>query len=653
MYFSERRVKLLTFAALLGISLTSYAQQNDELDDIAVGLSDSVLPNDPHSSPIALTVIDRRMIEASGARNIGELLRIVPGVVVGNRFGHSLSVGSHGSAEEYMRRTNIIVDGRSVFTPTIGGMISFNIPGTIEDIERIEVYRAPSHAETGSNSMVNTIRIFTARAMEREGTSFKVRRGQQGIQDNFVQHGSQLGNVAYTVSYNQRKDDGLINREDTRNTEQVFLRMDTALTDQDELSLTAGYGESDIDFWAFSNFDTDTHDAEDRSWFLNSSWNHIFSDGTDFSLNLNHTVMDRESYYLSGPQPGFGRVLWTQGYSFDSSAAEGKFVKAWNAEHSSSFSVKYGLDRVEGDSLFIEDDYKIENSSAFGNHSWRFLEDTVLTLGFMTEKSTITSKKANAYLATLLHELNSEHNLRISYNTGTRLPILYEQEAARSATLIDAGGVKAYDFYSVNELDPERVDQYSASWLFKSEDNRLFSELRFFVDKYRSIVYSAMAPNPGVLSPTGAYILSTMSVDDPSTVKGVEMSVDWRPSSQWMIVASASYADADSNLEGDQARNIAVNTPSSTFTLLSDYKIDSNWKVGGMYSRVSEYNWVSGWDLDRQESLDLYVQRCFADLNFPGACLRGSGVNILGDQANFRPEAQSPRAYWVEASLAF
>jgi len=72
-----------------------------------------------------------------------------------------------------------------------------------------------------------------------------------------------------------------------------------------------------------------------------------------------------------------------------------------------------------------------------------------------------------------------------------------------------------------------------------------------------------------------------------------------------------------------------------------------------MYNRVQGFSWSNGWTLDTQHNLDMFVEKCFGAISTTKVCTKLSGSNLLGGQSNFRPEAYSPKAYWLEASVSF
>jgi iron complex outermembrane receptor protein len=63
------------------------------------------LPQRLDESPSTVTVIDRAMIEASGARRLVDVLRLVPGFQVGYKNNSLPTAAYHGLSDEYARRT--------------------------------------------------------------------------------------------------------------------------------------------------------------------------------------------------------------------------------------------------------------------------------------------------------------------------------------------------------------------------------------------------------------------------------------------------------------------------------------------------------------------------------------------------------------------
>ena len=130
-------------------------------EDIPIVLSASRLRQPISESPASITVIDRQMIEQSGARSIVDILLLVPGFQVGRRLKGNPVATYHGLAERYNPRLQLLVDGRPTFVPLFGGIPWGELPIALTDIERVEVTRAPNAATFGPNSFAAVVSITT------------------------------------------------------------------------------------------------------------------------------------------------------------------------------------------------------------------------------------------------------------------------------------------------------------------------------------------------------------------------------------------------------------------------------------------------------------------------------------------------------------
>lgn len=66
--------------------------------------------------PGAVTVIDRDTIRRTPARDVTDLLRLVPGYMVGGFSGANVTAAYHMPLDEYGQRNLVLVDGRSIYS---------------------------------------------------------------------------------------------------------------------------------------------------------------------------------------------------------------------------------------------------------------------------------------------------------------------------------------------------------------------------------------------------------------------------------------------------------------------------------------------------------------------------------------------------------
>jgi iron complex outermembrane recepter protein len=117
----------------------------------------------------AIFVISHEDIVHSGALNIPDLLRMVPGVDVAQIDASSWAISVRGFNGQYSDKLLVLIDGRTVYTPIFAGVFwnSQNVP--LDTIERIEVIRGPGAAIWGSNAVNGVINIITRSATDTQG----------------------------------------------------------------------------------------------------------------------------------------------------------------------------------------------------------------------------------------------------------------------------------------------------------------------------------------------------------------------------------------------------------------------------------------------------------------------------------------------------
>jgi iron complex outermembrane receptor protein len=114
---------------LMNIEVTSVSKKEQKLLKVAA----------------AIYVITQEDIRRSGAANIPDLLRLVPGVDVARIDAKSWSISIRGFGRLYSNKVLVLIDGRSVYTHTFSGVFWDQQDVPLENIERIEVIRGPGH----------------------------------------------------------------------------------------------------------------------------------------------------------------------------------------------------------------------------------------------------------------------------------------------------------------------------------------------------------------------------------------------------------------------------------------------------------------------------------------------------------------------------
>src|SRR5437868_3176427 len=211
---------------LMNMEVTSASKREQKLSRVAA----------------AIFVITKEDIRRSGATNIPDLLRMVPGMNVAQINGNAWAISARGLNEEFSDKLLVMIDGRSVYTPTFGGVYWDTLDLPLEDIERIEVVRGPGGTVWGANAVNGVVNIITKTAAETQG--FLVVAGGGTVHQGFgtAQYGGKLGHKtdyrAYAKYHNESHMPGLDGRAaaDDWNLWRSGFRVDSRLATTDQLS---------------------------------------------------------------------------------------------------------------------------------------------------------------------------------------------------------------------------------------------------------------------------------------------------------------------------------------------------------------------------------------------------------------------------------
>jgi iron complex outermembrane recepter protein len=129
---------------LLNIRVTSVSKRGQNTSQVAA----------------AVFVITQEDIRRSGATNIPDLLRMVPGLDVAQINGSTWAISARGFNQQFSNKLLVMIDRRVVYTSTFAGVFWDVLDLPLGDIDRIEVIRGPGGTIWGANA-VNGVVIFS------------------------------------------------------------------------------------------------------------------------------------------------------------------------------------------------------------------------------------------------------------------------------------------------------------------------------------------------------------------------------------------------------------------------------------------------------------------------------------------------------------
>ncbi len=407
--------------------------EKDFLTELPVVLSVSRLPQRLDETPGAVTIIDRDMIRLSGARDVADLMRLVPGFQTSMAFERIAPQASyHGGFGSYSNRLQVLVDGRSAYSPYFIGSIE---PGlqtvAMEDIERIEVLRGSNSAAYGARAFLGVINIVTRDSADTLGTQASLSAGGNAVRDARASLGWGNANATFRLGLDRRSDAGLLGSNGHNRIDRLNFRSDLHPGASDEVQLRAGGLVINAGKGAPDNIDDLARDTRYGTGYLQLDWRRILSEDEDLALSYSHA---QESY-----QDSFPYSLLALG--INDSVAISASGRARNDTVSLQHSWRQGsrLRLVWGGELRREQSVSMaayntdaplvtDFSRLFANVEWRPAQDLVLNAGAMAERSSTSGNTLAPRLMLNWHVADGQ-TLRVGSSKAYRPPSTYEQFA--------------------------------------------------------------------------------------------------------------------------------------------------------------------------------------------------------------------------------
>lgn len=468
---------------------TAQLTETDFFGDIPVVLTATRLKQSKKNSPTATTIIDRKMIEASGFTEIADLLRLAPGMLVNYESGHIAAAGYQFLFDRYRVRLQILVDGMSVYTPSFGDMPWTQLGITMDDIERIEVIRGPSAASYGPNAMTGVISIITRHAALDKGLRVKLNQGVNGLSEQYFTIGNSKGNLDYKLSLGRRKDNGFKDRYDSKELSIVNFRGDYQATNNDVLtfSISNNSGRYQED----NPLDTEMpqHYKYDKQSTQQTKWVHSYADGDNLTLNYYQQAYDDNNNY----------VRKSDSIYIDEGAKTSRKNLELTYSTFSDFSrltlgALYRKDNTLSSQYLFNINKDIITRQLFANAEFQLSEANVLNLDLLHDDNDTGDKTLSPRIA-LNHHINKNHTVRMSYAESTRSPFSLEEYLDRRIYVAGLGDVPFWK--TLSDLKPEKIKSLDIGYLALLNNNATEIDVRVFKNQLSDIITLDYTPYTG------------------------------------------------------------------------------------------------------------------------------------------------------------
>ncbi len=648
--------------------------EEDVLGDIPMVSIASRFEQPLKHAPASVTILDRALLDASGAQTWADIFRLVPGfqsyAVNGNRYG----VSYHGFGKEFPNRLEVMVDGRSVYEPVFSAVIWSTLGVNLEDIDRIEIVRGPSTPSQGSNALLGAVNIVTRTPVQDSGTALTYTSGARSTRNATLRHNDQLGDLHYRLSLGYQHNNGFPGvsdegpLDDGRELYQLAFRgtLTPSLHDSIDISFgvvenTEGLGDGDHpDEYLATDYDSN---------YQSVTWVRSLASGAELQVRAYHNSLRAKSQVDLGlisevfnvpPQAvqgilgipdqvfsvGFGS-LTSERFDFE---LEQRFAR-W-ARLQSIWGLGVRSESVKNDFLFSHDDeIREESFRLFSHNEWQLGRDWVLNFGVMAEDSKVGTLISPRLAVN--YEFIPNHTLRLVAGRSERAPSISEKNMDQAFKL---GGL-TYEavIRSGEDLGEERVDHAELAYIGSFPRANVELDVRLFREEARNGIdaYSEDIVLPIPLFDDRVKVIANTGEWETT---GAELQLSYQPLSGSLLRLHYSYLDLESDyvkgfeptpLQGD----FNTSRPRHSGGLLLAYQFTPQLNGSVMSYYQSEVDWRGGNPIDEFSRFDAQLSFKFMLAGSP-AKIQAIAQNLGSDYSEFSRNNVFETRFYIKVEVS-
>lgn len=553
----------------------------------------------------AIYVITQDDIRRSGATEIPELLRGVPGVVVTQAGAHDWTVSARGFNDQFANKLLVLMDGRTIYSPLFSGVIWDAQDTMLEDIERIEVIRGPGATLWGANAVNGVINIITKSAKNTQGGIASYTAGNQINGIGGGRYGAKIGEDSYIrayakyTNYDEQKRSNGLGAGDAWNKQQAGFRSDSKLSDSADVTVQGdAYVVDENADYLFPKITSPTftgtaqgrkskganiltrlnkkHSADSES----SIQFYVDNASTQTSFFANDTTTVDFDYQNVWTRWSGHEVVWGAGY---------RLIHDRNDDPSSIFSL---TPKIRNDNLF----------NAFVQDKFEVIDSVFLTLGSKFERNDYSGFEVQPS-ARASWLINDKQTLWGSVSRAVHTPSRFTDDGKLNLNII-SGPVLIANAGN-RTLDPEEMIAYEMGYRIQPTKSLSFDIAAFYND-YENHFIDVANPNNVVSMGTYFYQPVFTTNGNGAESKGIELASEWNVTPEWQTSASYSYIDLKfDNKSGGVPAFFVGKQPKHMMNLRSTYIFPNKLEMTNIlyYSdQLSRINVDSYWRFDTRLS---------------------------------------------------
>jgi iron complex outermembrane receptor protein len=498
-------------------------------------------------SPSAVTVFTRDQIRSSGATEIVDILRRVPGFDVYELKPSYPLMGARALTEESNNLVLVLVDGREELVELGGFPFMNSLAIDIGEVERIEVIRGPGSAMYGANAYAAVVSITTVADNPGNGGDAYVVTGEEGRNNLFARvrgaHELEVGELSFSLGL------GTIGRRSPSDRRydilEVPYRSHGYLRYREgqklDLSLHAGIVSGTGQFFTAVG---DLYLRDARNYWVMGKADLSLGKKARLKTQLYYTNYDgifisRASYGAYG--------IWVTDlpeFPLTTPVIDGKVQLDFQISDNLRFNAGGNLRYITLDSKnYIPSTLDEFRGAMFVDAGWNPVDLLQFTLGLRVDLSTEVEPALSPRVAVVFQPLPA-HSFRLSYGLAFRKPSMYESRAHVRVTEFNPAIPEIVNVMAQqigNEaLVNEKVHSIEAGWRGRLFDGRLLVSTDLFVNVYKdTITFVVDLPLRMGLPDIANSTLQYQNVDSPIYALGGEVEGIWRPALNWSFWCNA------------------------------------------------------------------------------------------------------------------
>lgn len=521
-----------------------------ELDQIVVTATKT--PIKLAESGENVSVVTKEEIEKMHYRNLGDVLRHVPGVTIVSQ-GYA---GAQGKV--YLNGTDrvlVLLDGRRISRAEGIGSgragMDLNYLSSLSNIERIEIIKGNAGALYGSDAVGGVINIITKKGGPNR-TTLETSLGSWGTKNYQLTNQGEDKNLSWLLTVNKQKQDYFYYHDSAVNQDKKMpnssydsqaytLKVEQKISDKKNLDIAFQYNESDTGMPGNAkDLKLNDHKHEDGH-SLDLAYNLINSEQTNQQIKVYRNFHTKK---ISGSESSrYENTTW---------GSEWQINHQLNEQHLLTGGISWWEANVESTNYAEKKD--MNNNAYYLQDQWKLNDNLTLTPGIRLDHYNQFGSRTTPRIS-MNYKVSPKTNLYASYSkvfNAPRLDDLYYND----------------QFMPGNpDLKPEKGKTYTIG-LNQKFDNTLEGQINYFSSQLDDAIGWAADPT----DPNG-YTWRPYNAEK-AKIRGIDLNLTKKASAYLSLFTGYEYKKIEELQSGSNEYKRNTNFPLGTYKLGLSYNKD-------------------------------------------------------------------------------